>query len=39
MLVYAVGACDRRREKATGIKYELTPKQALHRMKHLLDAR
>jgi hypothetical protein len=28
-----------RREKATGIKYELTPKQALHRMKHLLDAR
>lgn len=27
-----------RREKATGIKYDLTPKQALNRMKHLLSA-
>ena len=27
-----------RREKATGIKYDLTPKQALSRMKHLLSA-
>ena len=27
-----------RREKATGIKYDLTPRQALNRMKHLLSA-
>lgn len=27
-----------RREKATGIKYDLTPKRALNRMKHLLSA-
>jgi len=27
-----------RREKATGLKYELTVKQALNRMKHLLSA-
>lgn len=27
-----------RREKATGVKYDLTPKQALNRMKHLLSA-
>ncbi|MBC8055519.1 MAG: hypothetical protein H7Y61_02945 [Rhizobiales bacterium] len=28
-----------RREKATGVKYDLTPKQALNRMKSLLSAR
>ena len=28
-----------RREKATGIRYELTPRQALNRMKHLLSVR
>ncbi len=28
-----------KREKATGIKYEVTPRQALNRMKHLLSAR
>ena len=27
-----------RREKATGVKYDLTPRQALNRMKHLLSA-
>jgi len=27
-----------RREKATGVKYDLTPKQALNKMKHLLSA-
>lgn len=28
-----------RREKASGIKYDLTPRQAMNRMKHLLSAR
>ncbi len=28
-----------RREKATGVKYDMTPRQALNRMKHLLSAR
>lgn len=28
-----------RREKATGTRYELTPRQALNRMQHLLSAR
>jgi hypothetical protein len=28
-----------RREKATGVKYEMTARQALNRMKHLLSAR
>ena len=27
-----------KREKATGVKYDFTPKQALNRMKHLLSA-
>jgi hypothetical protein len=28
-----------RREKATGLKYDFTPRQALNRMKHLLNER
>lgn len=28
-----------RREKATGVKYDMTPRQVLNRMKHLLSAR
>jgi len=28
-----------RREKATGLKYEMTARQALNRMKHLLSTR
>ncbi|HZT56731.1 MAG TPA: hypothetical protein VFA35_10920 [Burkholderiaceae bacterium] len=28
-----------RRAKATGVKYDITPRQALNRMKHLLSAR
>ena len=37
-LLAALKLAMERREKATGLKYDLTPKRALNRMKHLLSA-
>ena len=38
-LIGAVKLAMDRRVKATGVAYDLTPRQALNRMKHLLSAR